>query len=52
MSAVAAPCRHLEKPEQRDGLMRELAGRGGLRADVLADGEIAVGDDLAELPDD
>jgi MOSC domain-containing protein YiiM len=46
---LCEPCRHLEKLEKRDGLMRELAGRGGLRADVLAGGEVAVGDPLVVL---
>jgi MOSC domain-containing protein YiiM len=49
---LCEPCRHLEKLEKRDGLMRALAGRGGLRADVLTDGRIAVGDDVARLPDE
>jgi MOSC domain-containing protein YiiM len=48
---LCEPCRHLEKLERRDGLMRELAGRGGLRADVLSDGVVAVGDALRRLPD-
>ena len=43
---LCEPCRHLEKLEKRDGLMRALAGRGGLRADVLSDGVVAVGDAL------
>ena len=43
---LCEPCRHLEQLEKRDGLMRELAGRGGLRADVLSDGVIAVRDAL------
>jgi MOSC domain-containing protein YiiM len=30
-------------------MLRALAGRGGLRADVLSDGSIAVGDPLVEL---
>ena len=46
---LCEPCRHLEKLEKRDGLMRELAGRGGLRADVLSDGEVAVGDTVVVL---
>jgi MOSC domain-containing protein YiiM len=41
---LCEPCRHLEKLEKRNGLMRELAGRGGLRADVLSDGVVTVGD--------
>jgi MOSC domain-containing protein YiiM len=47
---LCEPCRHLEKLE-RDGLMRALAGRGGLRADVLSDGSVAVGDAVIELSD-
>ncbi len=42
---LADPCRHLEgltKP----GVLRALAGRGGLRAAILTDGEIAVGDSV------
>ena len=42
---LADPCRHLEgltKP----GVLRALAGRGGLRAAILTGGEIAVGDAL------
>jgi MOSC domain-containing protein YiiM len=44
------PCRHLEgltKP----GVLKGLAGRGGLRADILNDGWISVGAPLRELPD-
>ena len=37
------PCKHLEKLTQ-PGVMRALADRGGIRAAILADGEIAVGD--------
>jgi MOSC domain-containing protein YiiM len=46
---LCEPCRHLEKLEERDGLMRSLAGRGGLRADVVSHGDIAVGDPLVVL---
>ena len=46
---LCEPCRHLEKLEKREGLIRDLAGRGGLRTDVLSDGEIAVGDELVVL---
>jgi len=48
---LCEPCRHLEKLEG-DGLMRSLAGRGGLRADVLSDGSIAVGDPVVSISDD
>ena len=37
------PCSHLERLT-RPGVLRGLVHRGGLRADVLAGGEIAVGD--------
>lgn len=37
------PCAHLERLT-RPGVLRALVHRGGLRADVLADGEIARGD--------
>jgi MOSC domain-containing protein YiiM len=42
------PCDHLQgltKP----GVLKGLVHRGGLRADVLRGGTIAVGDDVAEL---
>jgi MOSC domain-containing protein YiiM len=39
------PCSHLEKLT-RPGVLRGLAGRGGLRADVVEDGTIRVGDSL------
>ena len=49
---LCEPCSHLEKlTERRDGLMRSLAGRGGIRVDVPTDGEIAVGDALVEIQD-
>ena len=48
---LCEPCSHLEKLMERDGLMRSLAGRGGIRVDVLTDGEIAVGDALVEIQD-
>jgi MOSC domain-containing protein YiiM len=38
------PCRRLERHTGRTGLLKGLAGRGGLRADVVVGGEIAVGD--------
>jgi hypothetical protein len=45
---LAEPCAHLERLS-RPGLLRPLVHRGGLRADVLADGEIAVGDSVRPL---
>jgi len=40
---LAEPCSHLDRVSQR-ALLRPLVHRGGLRADILAGGEIAVGD--------
>jgi hypothetical protein len=43
---LCEPCSHLEKLA-RPGLLRPLVHRGGLRADILAGGPIAVGDEVA-----
>jgi len=43
------PCAHLEKLTQ-PGVLRGLVHRGGLRADVLSDGEIRPGDRIEALP--
>jgi MOSC domain-containing protein YiiM len=40
---LCEPCNHLQKLTQ-PGVMRGLVHRGGINADVLSDGEIAVGD--------
>jgi MOSC domain-containing protein YiiM len=42
------PCRHLERLT-KPGVLKGLAGRGGLRADVVRGGEIAVGDRVEPL---
>lgn len=42
------PCAHLERLT-RPGVLRGLVHRGGLRADVLSDGEIRVGDRVETL---
>lgn len=39
------PCSHLQSVTQ-PGVLKGLVDRGGLRADILNDGEIAVGDEL------
>jgi MOSC domain-containing protein YiiM len=45
---VCDPCRHLEQLLGRPGLARDLAAAGGgLRADVLTPGRIAIGDPVA-----
>jgi hypothetical protein len=43
------PCSHLEGITA-PGVLKGLVNRGGLRADVVADGHVAVGDSLEELP--
>lgn len=40
---LCEPCRHLEGLSEK-GVLRGLVHRGGLRADVLSDGVIRVGD--------
>lgn len=40
---LAEPCAHLQRLT-RPGVLRGLVHRGGLRADILSDGAIAVGD--------
>lgn len=41
---LCEPCSHLEKITRRAGIMRALVHRGGLNAEILSDGTIAVGD--------
>jgi MOSC domain-containing protein YiiM len=43
---LCEPCTHLQAMTQ-DGVLKGLVHRGGLRADVLTDGEVAVGDPVA-----
>jgi MOSC domain-containing protein YiiM len=45
---LCEPCSHLQGLT-RDGVLRGLVHRGGLRADVVAGGTIATGDEIAEL---
>jgi hypothetical protein len=47
---LCEPCAHLERLTARDGkpgTLRALIHRGGLRADIVSDGEIAVGDEIS-----
>ena len=46
---LCEPCAHLERLT-RPGTLRELVHRGGLRADILTSGEIAVGDRVVVGP--
>jgi MOSC domain-containing protein YiiM len=48
--ALCEPCRHLERLTQ-PGVLRGLVHRGGLVAEILSGGEIAVGDPVAALSD-
>jgi len=45
---LCEPCSHLESMT-RPGLIKDLLHRGGLRADLLTDGTIRVGDELVAL---
>jgi MOSC domain-containing protein YiiM len=46
---LCEPCSHMEKLT-RKGAMRGLVHRGGLRADIIADGAIRVGDSVVFEP--
>ena len=48
---LCEPCRHLQGLTE-PGVLRGLVHRGGLRAAILTEGEIAVGDKVAALDDD
>jgi MOSC domain-containing protein YiiM len=43
---LCEPCLHLERLTARKGTRRGLVHRGGLRADILSDGMISVGDSI------
>ncbi|MFB6362005.1 MAG: MOSC domain-containing protein [Halobacteriales archaeon] len=45
---LCEPCRHLEGLTE-DGMIQALVHRGGLRADILEGGTVAVGDGVREL---
>lgn len=45
------PCKTLEG-YTTPGVMKALAGRGGLRADILTEGTIAVGDEVVGIDSD
>jgi MOSC domain-containing protein YiiM len=46
---LCEPCLRLARLVDEFGVLRGLVHRGGLRADVIADGEIAVGDVIEAL---
>jgi MOSC domain-containing protein YiiM len=43
------PCAHLQRITGRPRILRALVHRGGLRADVVSGGEIAIGDEIAAV---
>jgi MOSC domain-containing protein YiiM len=45
---LCEPCRHLEQMT-RPGIIRELAHRAGINADIVVGGVIRVGDPVTEL---
>jgi MOSC domain-containing protein YiiM len=45
---LCEPCSHLQSLTY-EGLLRGLVHRGGLRADIVRGGRIAVGDEVAQL---
>jgi MOSC domain-containing protein YiiM len=47
---LCEPCRHLEKMT-RPGIIKALARRAGIDADILVGGVIRVGDPVVELED-
>ena len=46
---LCEPCLHLQQMT-RPGIIEELVHRAGINADILTDGTISVGDEIAELP--
>jgi MOSC domain-containing protein YiiM len=49
---LCEPCAHLERltaKAGKPGTLRALIHKGGLRADVVGDGEIVIGDDIAAV---
>ena len=45
---LCEPCNHLQGLTQQ-GVLRGLVHRGGLRADIVSGGRIAVGDEVARV---
>ncbi len=45
---ICEPCSHLQKLT-RPGIIQDLLHRGGLNADIITDGTIAVGDPIVVL---
>jgi len=47
---LCEPCAHLEEMTQKKGVLSGLIHRGGLRAQILTDGWIGVGDPVVTSP--
>ena len=45
---LCEPCKHLQSMT-RPGIIKELAHRAGINADILTDGRISVGDEVVVL---
>jgi MOSC domain-containing protein YiiM len=46
---LCEPCQHLQSMT-RPGIIKDLAHRAGINADILTDGTISVGDEVVALP--
>ncbi len=49
---LAEPCSYLAGLAERPGIARALVHRGGLRAEIMSDGVIGVGDTVEPTPGD
>jgi MOSC domain-containing protein YiiM len=45
---LCEPCEHLQQMT-RPGIIKELAHRAGINADIVTDGTISVGDEIKEV---
>lgn len=45
---LCEPCEYLQSHTGKDGLLKALVHRGGLRAEIIRGGTIRVGDEIAE----
>jgi MOSC domain-containing protein YiiM len=45
---LCEPCLHLERMT-RPGIIKELVHRAGINADILSDGTISLGDEIADV---
>lgn len=48
---LAEPCAHLERLTS-PGVLRAMVHLGGIRADVISDGEVRIGDAVRPIPDE